>query len=349
MAFKGVLSPEQIEKDPQQQLRSWKREHDFLVCIDTDGCVVDNMSAKQILVFHPFFMDMNNLRSIESYFRLHCEHHNLWATTRGCDRYLAIQLTLASLLEDPQGKDVIDAAWIKELKASVDSYVNWVNQTEGVSFGIPSLARYHKEHGRDYNITRLLAWSEAVDRSFAFITVPMEPFPYVRETVQYLAERADILVVSGTPYSDLAEWWVRNNLAQYAQAIASKEMGKKDEHIRIVKESGGYGDDHIIMCGDGGGDLKAVKKNNGLFFPTPPGKEVDAWSNAMEVFNAFFDGAYRGSELEKRKLEEFDNALLTKAPWEECDYEHIEAYRKNQQLRISLRDRYHPEGKLLIL
>jgi len=348
MSFMGILTAEQIAKDPQQQLRAWKREKDFLVCIDTDGCVLDNMSAKQMLVFHPFFMDMNNLRCIESFFRLHCEHHNLWGTTRGCDRYLAIQATLGSLLQDPAGKRTIDADWIRELKTSVDGYINWVRSTKA-SFGIPSLKKYHEANGLDYNITRLLSWSEAVDRSFAFTTLKMQPFPGVRETIEYLAERADILVVSGTPYSDLADWWTFQDMTKYIKAIASKEMGSKDVHIKVVKEAGSYADDNVIMCGDGGADLTSVQKNKGLFFPTPAGAEAKAWQEARLVFDAFFDGKYRGSSLEKQKLKEFDEALLKKGPWEEPDYDHKAAYRRHQPLRIALRDAYHPQGKLLVL
>lgn len=349
MAFQGILTSAQINDDPQQQLRAWKTEKEFLVCIDTDGCVLDNMSAKQMLVFHPLFMDMNSLRGIETYYRLHAEHHNLWSKTRGCDRYVAIQLILGSLLEDALARDVIDVEWIGELKASVDGYVGWVNSTDGVSFGIPSLSEYHQEHGLDYNIARLLGWSEAVDRSFAFTTLKMDPFPNVREAIKYLAQRADILVVSGTPYSDLSQWWSNQDLTKYIRAIASKEMGKKDEHIRIIKHVGGYEDCKVIMCGDGGGDLKAVRNNDGLFFPAPAGRETAAWQDAPRVFEAFFAGAYRGSQLEKQKLDEFDNALLNTAPWEEPGYKHVEAYRKHQPLRVSLRDRYLPDGKLVVL
>lgn len=349
MAFMGVMTPEQIAEDPQQQLRAWKPEKEYLVCIDTDGHCLDNMSAKQMLVFHPFYMDMNGLRGIEVFFRVHCEHHNLWSTTRGCDRYLAVQATLGSLLDDPQGKDMIDADLIRGLKQSIDGYIDWINATEGVSFGIPTLTQYHQDHGLDYNITRLLSWSEAVDRSFAFTTLKMKAFPGVRETVECLSERADILVVSGTPYNDLAEWWGSQDLLKYIKAIASKEVGKKNVHIGMAKEAGGYTDDNVIMGGDGGGDLKAAQENNALFFPTPAGKEVEAWADARGVFDAFFDGKYRGSDLEKQKLDEFDGALLKQGPWEEAGHDPEAAYKVNQELRVSLYKDYLPEGKLVVL
>jgi hypothetical protein len=39
------LTEKQIKEDPEQQLRKFKRTKDFLVAIDTDGCVTDNMNG----------------------------------------------------------------------------------------------------------------------------------------------------------------------------------------------------------------------------------------------------------------------------------------------------------------
>lgn len=349
MSFMGVLTEEQIKEDAQQQLKAWEPEHDYLVCLDTDGHVLDNMWAKQLIVFHPHFMDMNHLRDIEMFFRLHAEHHNLWGTTRGCDRYLAVQHTLSSLLEDPQAKEQLDEDHVRDLLDSVSGYVDWVNASGGEkAFGIPSLFEYHQENGLDYNITRLLSWSEAVDRSFEFVTLEMPPFPHVEETLRYLSERADILIVSSTPYSDLSSWWQNTDLAKYTKAIAGKEMGKKTQHIGIVKERGGYDDDKVIMGGDGGGDLKAARANNVSFFPTPAGKEKEAWENARDTFEAFFEGRYRG-EMEEEKVNEFQNILLEKGPWEEPGYDAEEEYRKLQQKRIDTYKQLHPQGKLFTL
>jgi len=349
MTFQGALTEEQIARDPRQQLRNWKREHDFAVCIDTDGCVLDNMWAKQIIVFHPHFMDMNHLRPIEMFFRIHAEHHNLWGKTRGCDRYIAVQLTLRSLLQDPQAQDALPVERIRDLLDSVTGYVDYVDGSGGAKgFGIPSLTEYHREHGLDYNVTRLLAWSEAVDRTFRFVTLDMPPFDGVEEALRRLSERADLLVVSATPYGDLSAWWQGQGLAGYVQAIAGKEMGKKREHIRLLKEFGGYDDDQVLMIGDGGGDLKAAHQTGALFYPTPAGRELEAWENAGEAFDAFFDGAYRGRR-EDELVRGFEDALLETAPWESADYDAEQEYLKLQPKRIRTYQQLHPQGALLVL
>jgi phosphoglycolate phosphatase-like HAD superfamily hydrolase len=347
MAFQGVLTTEQIEDDPQQQVRNWQREHDFAVCVDTDGCTLDNMWAKQVIVFHPHYMDMNGLRGIEMLFRIHAEHHNLWGKRRGCDRYLAVRHTLRSLFEDPCAGEELPAEHMRDLLASLGGYVEFV-EAEGKGFGIPSLTEYHRRNGLDYGVTRLLAWSEAVDRTFRFVTLGMPPFDGVRETLAWLAERADILVVSATPYSDLAEWWTRTGLADIVQAIAGKEMGKKAEHIRLLKAAGGYADDEVIMVGDGGGDLKSARANNALFYPTPAGKEQEAWREARGAFEAFFRGEYRGAP-EDEKVAEFEGILLEKGPWELDGYDAREEYRKLQPKRVATYRQLHPQGKLFTL
>jgi phosphoglycolate phosphatase-like HAD superfamily hydrolase len=347
MAFRGALTAQQIKDDPQQQISTWRREHDFAVCIDTDGCTLDNMWAKQVIVFHPHFMDFNSLRAAEMHFRIHAEHHNLWATTRGCDRYLAVRHTLASLLADGQAADVLPADHVRDLLASVDGYVRFVEQARK-GFGIPSLTEYHKQNGLDYNITRLLGWSEAVDRTFQFVTLGMPAFPGVRETLEWLSDKADVLVVSATPYSDLAEWWTGTGLAEHVQAIAGKEMGKKDDHIRLLKDAGGYTADQVIMVGDGGGDLKAARANGAVFYPTPPGLEVGAWENAREAFEAFLDGCYRG-EMEDEKVAQFEGVLLPEGPWQQPGYNARAEYLKLQDKRVETYRQLHPRGRLLVI
>jgi phosphoglycolate phosphatase-like HAD superfamily hydrolase len=349
MAFQGALTPEQVRDDPRQQIKGWRREHDFAVCIDTDGCALDNMWAKQVLVFQPLFVQFNGLHDCQMHFRIHAEHHNLWGKTRGCDRFLAVLSTLRSLLEDEQARRDMPVERVQRLADSIGGYVEFVESSNGAkAFGIPSLTEYHESHGRDYNITRLLAWSEAVNRSFRYFTLSMSPFDGVRETLEHISQKADVLVVSATPYCDLIEWWKGQDLARYVQAIAGKEMGKKADHIRLLKECAGYKDDQVIMVGDGGGDLKAARANNAMFYPTPAGKEKEAWANARESFEAFFAGGYRGA-LEDGKVAEFEDILLEKGPWELEGYDARAQYLILQDKRIATYRELHPEGDLFTL
>ncbi len=336
MSYMGDLTDIQIKDDPQQQLKNWRRKHDYIIFIDTDGCVLDNMWAKQVGVFQPLFLDKFGLRNIEPFFRLHAEFHNLWGKTRGEDRFLAIRDTLSSLFEDQEAKKVFQFDHIIKIKKSIDAYIRWTDNDDDLELGIPSLITYHKQNSADNIITILLAWAETVNRTFEHTTVNMPPFKYVKETIKKISNDADILVISSTPYNDLKMWWENVGLKQYLTTIGSKEMGAKTELIKLVMKSGGYDPMQSIMIGDGGKDRTSAIDNNILFLGVIPGKEEQIWKDSIEeVFDPFFKSIYKGSEYERINLKEFDKALKEKGPWQLPDYDPKREYLKLQNNRIT--------------
>jgi len=360
--FLGRLTADQIKdkRTAQQQLLNWSPQHDFLTCFDVDGHLLDNMTAKQIIVFQPHFMDIFGLREIETFYRVHAEHHNLWSKDRGCDRHEAKSFTLGSLTQDPVLEKSLSgelSGRMKEIKKSIDAYIDHIGSTGG-AYGFDSLFEFQQAHPEDPNLTFLVVWSRAVDLTFPFVTIPMKPFPKVRETLDYLAGRADVLIVSKTPYEDICNWLERHELEQYVTAVAGKEQGGKDEHIclamggefdatnkAVTRKGTRYPSHRVIMGGDGGGDLKAAKKNEAFFYPTPPGQEERAWAEAVDaVFSPFFEEKY--TELEPKQIQRFEDAMLKKGPWEESGYDHQEAYRKLQPKREQLYKELKPGGRL---
>ena len=361
-AFLGRLSEDQLKDKAvaQQQLAAWEPRHEFLTCFDVDGHLLDNMTAKQVIVFQPHFMDVFGLRDIEAFYRLHAEHHNLWSKDRGCDRHEAKSLTCGSLLTDPVLAKTLDAdmkAKLQGIKVSLDAYIGHMQATGG-AYGFDSLFAFQQANPGDPNLTSLVIWSRAVDLTFPFVTIPMPPFPKVRETLEFVSQKADVLIVSKTPYTDICNWLETHDLVQYVTAVSGKEQGGKDEHIclamggeydartkTVVKQGTKYATANVIMGGDGGGDLKAVKKNEGLFYPTPPAQEEEAWQQAMDqVFGPFFEGRY--GELEGERLAAFKAAMLPRGPWEEPGYCLADAYAKLQPKRKQLYQQLKPGGKL---
>jgi len=342
------VTEKQIKKDPEQQLRNFKRTKDFLVAIDTDGCVTDNMNGKQMLIFHPQFMEFYQLRGIESYFREVAEYYNLFSVDRGCNRFIAIQLTLTALQNRKDVKQVLQERHTKlpNIKP-LNEYITYARENK-LGLGNPSLEKFLNQNPKDLALYKLLGWSEAVNRMFPHISAKIPPFDKVKECLELMAQYSDILIVSKTPYADLANYWEAQGIAKYVQIIAGQEMGSKGHHIEVAKKAGQYEDDQVLMIGDGGGDLKAVKVNNGLFYPTPPGKEQEAWDNFPDAFQRFVKREYKG-EFEDNLLETFNKALLTSPSWQENGYDHISSYREKQEIRKALYDKFNPLGRLLIL
>jgi len=347
MAF-SALPKEEIVKEPEQQLKTFKKTRDFLVAIDTDGCVVDNMNGKQMLIFHPQYMEFFDLWEIESYVREIAEYYNLFSISRGCNRFLAIQHTLRDLY---QRQDVLKAAKEHGVRLPprepLESYVK--DSTEkSVGLGNPSLEKFLAARSMDFSLYKLLGWSEAVNRTFPFINPRIPLFENVRESLRLVADHADIVVVSQTPYDDLLNYWTTQNVTQYITLIAGQEMGSKGHHLEVLKKAAGYADDHVLMIGDADGDLKAVKKNNSLFYPIPAGREREAWKTFPDAFKSFLNAGYDGAR-EGSLLEAFAKVLLTVPPWETAGYDHAAAYREKQPIRKTLYQALNPTGRLLIL
>ena len=66
------------------------RKHDFLICVDSDGCVFDNMELKHKECFCPATVNVWNLQSVSRYAREAAEFVNLYSTTRGANRFPAV-------------------------------------------------------------------------------------------------------------------------------------------------------------------------------------------------------------------------------------------------------------------
>ena len=342
------LTEAQLKDDPEVQLRNFVRTKDFLVAIDTDGCITDNMNGKQMLIFHPQFMEFYKLWDIESYYREVAEYYNLFSVNRGCNRFIAIQFILKALMSRKDvsrilAKEKVELPDVKIL----DGFISYASANK-LGLGNPSLDRFINENPTELSLYKLLGWSEAVNRMFPYISTKIPPFDNVKDCLDLMVEHADIMVVSQTPYVDLANYWEEHGLTCYVSIIAGHDMGSKTHHIEVVKNIGEYEDDHILMIGDGNGDLRAAKDNKILFYPITPGREQEAWNSFLHAFRRFSNRQYRG-EFENNLINEFSKALLTTPPWEEPDYNHQEAYREKQSIRKTLYQRFNPEGKLAVL
>ncbi len=288
------------------KLKALPREHDFLIGIDSDGCVFDTMEIKHKECFCPAFIKHFGLQAASKYGREVWEFVNLYSRDRGCNRFFAIQKALWLIGERAEfaGRhlkvDCLPAldAWLKE----------------ETRLGNPALEVKIRVTG-DASLAKVLAWSQEVNQRIEDLVRDVPPFPMVRESLGKICARADVVVVSQTPVAALEREWREHKLDHLVSFMARQEAGTKTEHIQFAAD-GRYGSGRILMLGDALGDLKAAKDNNALFFPIVPGKEEHSWERfhdegSERFFNGTFTGAYQ-NEL----LEEFEAALPAKAPWQ---------------------------------
>jgi phosphoglycolate phosphatase-like HAD superfamily hydrolase len=278
-------------------------KHDFLVGIDSDGCVFDSMELKHKECFIPAFINHYELQGVSKYAREAAEFVNLYSKSRGANRFPALVEQLDWLRRRPEVKARgIPVARPKGL-------VDWVARE--TKLGNPSLEKTVAATG-DADLKQALAWSIAVNKAIAEMVRGVPPFPFVRQCLERFAERADMLVCSQTPNAALEAEWAEHDLSRFVLAICGQEVGSKKESLGAAKQ---YPANHTLMIGDAPGDYNAAIANNCLFFPINPGAEEASWRRLFEEgIQRFFEGSFAGA-YQERLLAEFDASLPELPPW----------------------------------
>jgi phosphoglycolate phosphatase-like HAD superfamily hydrolase len=294
-----------MDSSPQDRLLAFKRQHSYFVGIDSDGCVFDTMEIKHKECFIPNIIKYWKLQAISKYARAAAEFVNLYSKWRGINRFPALTKAFELLRDwpEPMRRGVKLINWTP--------LQNWIDS--GATLGNPALEVEVAKTG-DPILRLTLEWSKAVNRSIAEMVEGVPPFPYLRESVEKLSRRADIICVSATPGEALEREWQEHNIAKYAAVICGQEMGSKKEHLKLAA-GGKYEKDCVLMIGDAPGDLSAARANGALFFPVNPGHEEESWERFnREAIERFFNHTYAGA-YEASLIAEFETLLPATPPW----------------------------------
>ena len=278
-------------------------EHDFLVGIDSDGCVFDSMELKHKECFIPAFINHYELQGVSKYAREAAEFVNLYSKSRGVNRFPGLVEQLDWLRRRPEVK----ARGVKV--ARPEGLIAWIGRES--KLGNPALEKAVAETG-DADLKQALRWSKAVNQAIAEMVRGVPPFPYVRECLERFAPRADMIVCSQTPNAALEAEWAEHKIAPHVRAICGQEVGSKKESLAKSKE---YPAGKTLMIGDAPGDFKAAQANDCLFFPINPGAEEASWKRLFdEGIERFFGGTFAGV-YQQELLDEFEAFLPERPPW----------------------------------
>ena len=132
-----------------------KKENEFLICIDSNGCAFDTMEIKHKECFIPVIIKEWDLQAISKYVREAAEFVNLYSKWRGINRFPAL-INVMDLLADR-----IEVKKRGFKVPNMDSLRKWVEETTKLSN--PSLEDKVKETG-DPILIKSLKWSEAVNK-----------------------------------------------------------------------------------------------------------------------------------------------------------------------------------------
>ena len=284
-----------------------KPNYDFFIGIDSDGCAFDTMEIKQKECFCPNTIKYWGLQPVSKYAREAVEFVNLYSKWRGVNRWPALVKVFDLLRERKEvlARDapIPTAVHLREFIAA-DAFPN---SNDG-------LKAYMAEYP-DPELETAMAWSEAVNATITDIVYNIPPFPYLRESLDYLFDKADMMVISQTPNEALEREWAEHSIERYVRLIAGQERGTKTQHLALAAV-GKYQPDHILMIGDAPGDMKAARANKALFFPINPGHEEESWQRFFEEGLHKFLALEFAGDYEANLIAEFETFMPEIPPWQ---------------------------------
>ena len=268
---------------------AFEKKHDWLVCVDSDGCAMDTMDCKHFHCFGPCMVAEWQLEEWREPILARWNEINLYSMTRGVNRFKGLAMHLTEIDAQYAPIDGIAALndWVKTSPAlSNDALAEAV-----AAGGHPVLAK-------------ALAWSKAVNA--AIVKLPEElkiPFAGAKEGLAAAGEFADVAIVSSANRDAVVEEWEKFGLLQHTDITLAQDCGSKARCIERMLEFG-YAPDHVLMVGDAPGDCDAAEKNGVWYYPILVRREGESWQRLRtQLLQVFRSGGY--AEVQPALKKEF--------------------------------------------
>jgi len=263
----------------------------YLVCIDSDGCAIDSMEIKHRRCFGPCMIDEFGLEAWRDELLDHWNQINLYSMTRGINRFLGLEILLRE----------VDSTYLSI--DGLDAYSAWCRQTSVFSnTAIEAMCGSHPV------FSKVLAWSQAVNRSIEGISDEICPFDGVKEALHTMHACANIAIVSSANPQAVRDEWTRFGFMNCVDHVMAQDAGTKSDCIRKLL-SLGYTCDHVLMIGDAPGDAKAAQENGVLYYPILAGNETASWKQLREeAFPRLIENRF-GEAYQKQLIEAFEKNL----------------------------------------
>ena len=266
----------------------YRRRHDYLICMDSDGCAMNTMEIKHRKSLAPCMVYEWDLGEYRDAIMRRWREISLYSMDRGINRFEALAKILVDVNENY--KRVED----------LDSLLNWVKTSKELS--TDSLRREVERTGSPA-LKKALEWSELVNGSLKMISEKnKKPFEGVREALEAAEQFADIVIVTAASRTEIGEEWGYYDLLKHVGLVLTQETGSKEYCIGKLLEYG-YQKDHAMMVGDSPIDQRAAKAEEVFFYPIMVWKEKESWeefrNHALDKFReGTFAGEYQ-AEVEK--------------------------------------------------
>ena len=270
---------------------SFERKHDYLVCVDSDGCVMDTMNCKHFHCFGPCMVAEWDLQEWKEPILERWNVINLFSMTRGINRFKGLAMALGEI--DKQYKPI----------AGIAALQHWVEVAPALSNdGVAKAAAEATDADAKLVFEKALSWSKAVNAAIVKLDESLKvPYDGAKEGLAAAHAFADVAMVSSANRDAVEEEWGKFGLLEHTDIVLAQDVGSKAACIKEMLKFG-YDIDKVVMVGDAPGDCDAAEKNGVHYYPILVNHEKESWDEAIAVaFGKLQSGEYAPYGAQKKK------------------------------------------------
>lgn len=267
------------------------KKHDFLICVDSDGCVMDTMNCKHVHCFGPCMVEEWNLGQWREEILDRWNEINLFSMTRGINRFKGLAMALREIHDRYTPI------------AGVDALCHWADTAPALSNdAVAKAAEEAVDPDEKQVFQKALSWSKAVNA--AIVQLPEElkvPYEGAKEGLAAAHAFADVAMVSSANRDAVEEEWGKFGLLEHTDIVLAQDVGSKAACIARMLEFG-YDPHQVLMIGDAPGDCDAAEKNGVYYYPILVNHEKESWDEAVSTaFAHLRAGDYAQYEAQKKQ------------------------------------------------
>ena len=270
---------------------TFERKHDYLVCVDSDGCVMDTMNCKHFHCFGPCMVTEWGLEEWKDAILDRWNVINLFSMTRGINRFKGLAMALGEI--DKQYKPITGIAALQ----------HWADTAPALSNdAVAKAAAEATDADAKLVFEKALSWSKAVNAAIVELDESLKvPYNGAYEGLAAAHQFADVAMVSSANRDAVEEEWGKFGLLEHTDIVLAQDVGSKAACIREMLKFG-YDVNKVVMVGDAPGDCDAAEKNGVHYYPILVNHEKESWDEAIAVaFCKLQSGEYAEYGTQKKK------------------------------------------------
>ena len=270
---------------------SFERKHDFLVCVDSDGCVMDTMNCKHFHCFGPCMVTEWGLEAWQSEILERWNVINLFSMTRGINRFKGLAMALGEI-----DQKYTPIRGIRHLQ-------HWADTAPALSNdGVAKAIAAAEDEDAKIVLEKALSWSKAVNAAIVDLDEALKvPYAGAYEGLEAAHTFADVAMVSSANRDAVEEEWGKFGLLAHTDIVLAQDVGSKAACIAEMLKFG-YDRSKVLMIGDAPGDSDAAEKNGVHYYPILVNHEKESWEEAVAVaFGKLQAGEYAPYGAQKKQ------------------------------------------------